>query len=317
MSTKAAREVASAFVHARSYFLAAQHSDRSIKPLLLYYGVLNLSNGFVLLMQPKPVLSALPVGHGLTTVDWQQVLAADNPDFGTLSLSVTGKGAFTNLLQSTDGFSLLRFGSSNVSHALKYDDVEPGTTFSLYDLLARIPELHDHLWRWGKETRCVLPKITSSESETTTIEIIRSATPLLSIEAAKAIFDGTEYQLREERDDAFVFAGPNSVTAMPGFTDRIGIDSLGLGDLWLAAKYPGNFQLPKICSLFATSYALGMLVRYYPAQWTGLLRSHFADEALPTLDATITHIENTYPQMVADFLETKAEDVKIMAVGQA
>ena len=49
---------------------------------------------------------------------------------------------------------------------------------------------------------------------------------------------------------------------------------------------------------------MGMLVRYYPMQWTALIRGQFADAALPTLEASVKLVEDDFPQIVADFLKS-------------
>jgi hypothetical protein len=54
--------------------------------------------------------------------------------------------------------------------------------------------------------------------------------------------------------------------------------------------------------LFLLSYILGMLVRYCPMQWTGLVRGQFDDAALPTLAVAVELVENAFPQVVLDFL---------------
>ena len=53
------------------------------------------------------------------------------------------------------------------------------------------------------------------------------------------------------------------------------------------ALYPGCFKLSKLGSLFVLSYFLGMLVRYFPAQWTALIHAQVSDAALPTLMAAV------------------------------
>ena len=60
--------------------------------------------------------------------------------------------------------------------------------------------------------------------------------------------------------------------------------------------------MSKAATLFALSYILGMLVRYYPTQWTALVHGQSADAALPTLSAAVDFIESEFPQVTLDFL---------------
>jgi hypothetical protein len=85
-------------------------------------------------------------------------------------------------------------------------------------------------------------------------------------------------------------------------TDRIDRGQFGIGDIWLTAPLPGDARLSKIAATFCVSYALGMLVRYYPTQWTALVRGQIADAALPTLIAAVDMVEIDFPATVADFL---------------
>jgi len=45
-----------------------------------------------------------------------------------------------------------------------------------------------------------------------------------------------------------------------------------------------------------------MLVRYYPTQWTALIRGQIGDAALPTLAAAVELVERDFPRVVLEFL---------------
>lgn len=61
--------------------------------------------------------------------------------------------------------------------------------------------------------------------------------------------------------------------------------------------------MSKLAMAFAASYALGMLVRYYPSHWVSILQNVKHDGVLPTLLAVLEHIDHDVPRMVAEFLE--------------
>jgi hypothetical protein len=61
-----AREIASPFIQARHYYDAAAAADRTVKPLLLYYGVVSLSRALVLFLLRGLREAALAPGHGLS-----------------------------------------------------------------------------------------------------------------------------------------------------------------------------------------------------------------------------------------------------------
>jgi hypothetical protein len=126
--------------------------------------------------------------------------------------------------------------------------------------------------------------------------------PWITRSVADGLFLGTVFVFETETPEHIVFKGPNKYEALPGLTDYATAAVLNIGELWLTALYPGGVKLSKIITLFSLSYMLGMLVRYYPMQWTALIRGQIEDSALPTLAAAVDLIEHDYPQLVLDFL---------------
>lgn len=52
----------------------------------------------------------------------------------------------------------------------------------------------------------------------------------------------------------------------------------------------------------AASYTLGMLVRYHPALWTGLVRQESGDGVTPLIFRLVDLLENDFPQIVLHYL---------------
>lgn len=46
-----------------------------------------------------------------------------------------------------------------------------------------------------------------------------------------------------------------------------------------------------------------MLVRYFPTQWTSLLRGQMRDGALPTLLSVVDMIEREFPRTIVDHVD--------------
>ena len=68
-------QINACFAHGREYFRNAERSEMSVKPLLLYYGVLSCCRGVVLANNPEKKEESLKPRHGLETVDWQNTLS--------------------------------------------------------------------------------------------------------------------------------------------------------------------------------------------------------------------------------------------------
>jgi hypothetical protein len=78
-----------------------------------------------------------------------------------------------------------------------------------------------------------------------------------------------------------------------------------IGSLVAMKKYPSGIELSKIATTFTVSYALGMLVRYYPSHWVGMLHNQRHDVALPSLMAALQQVETDFPRFVVEFLERR------------
>lgn len=301
IGTGQAREISAPFSHGRSYFESAASSDPAIRPLLLYYGVMNLSRGLVLMLSRGIRESALKASHGLTCEDWARELRRDSPDFHCLRVKAARSGAFIELSESTARCTMLRNNSSLVNMASRERGSVKGHAYCVGDLLARLPQLERSNIAWRNTSLCSIWSHTkSSDEKHMTVSIPRTHRPFVDRAYCDALFKGTSYSFIRESPKEFIYEGPNDTSQFPGFTDMT--DILSIGRLWMVARYPENVWLSRAETLFSISYALGMLVRYFPAQWTALLKGHIPDAALPTIIEAIDLVSWLYPVAISDFL---------------
>jgi len=298
-----AREIAAPFIQARHYYGSAASADRTVKPLLLYYGVVSLSRGLVLFLTRKLRDAALAQSHGLWVSDWQSVLAVDRPDLAELKITVGSSGSFVELLRATNNRSLLRSGSSAVNHKSAEGPVPSGTVLALGELLAGLPDVIDQFKRW-KIPQCVkfgVQKIDGTPETTITVPRWPGAyvDDRLVIDIA-----GPEHCDLVSIDEKNVVVRTKSGGKTNGIlTDLVSDHFLGIGDLYLARRYASGVRLGKIGQLFAISYILSMLVRYHPTFWMDFVYQRIGDAAVPTVFRVIDCIETIYPRIVVDFLE--------------
>jgi hypothetical protein len=189
---------------------------------------------------------------------------------------------------------MLRIGSSVINQTRNCDLPAPKTSLALGDLLARLPEVNDH-YRIGKQ-KCVVHLAVDIEQRSIRVSKEREMTRA----EANAVFEGTGFDFAVEGVQHYNYRA-GGAHASPGLTDTR--EHLGIGTLWMTARYAGLKTYSKLSTLFATSFSLGMIVRYFPMQWTALIHGQFEDAALPTLAAAIDHIETTFPQIVLNFAE--------------
>ena len=69
------RQINAFFIQGREYFKSASSADMSVKPLLLYYGVLSLSRGAILLRNTGKKEESLAPSHGLKEVNWRGTMS--------------------------------------------------------------------------------------------------------------------------------------------------------------------------------------------------------------------------------------------------
>ncbi len=296
------REITAPFIQARHYYQSASVADKTVKPLLLYYGVVSLSRGLVLFLTKKLREASLAQSHGLSIRDWSTVLAADRPEIGNLQLVVNANGSFVELLKATGNRNLLRGNSSAVNKPWAFDPVPPNTELILGELLDRLPELANQLKRW-RTPQCMqfsTKEITGSQESQITV---RRSEKYIDGNFVMNVFGPSYCNLVSVTDTEVVIATTNNGKAHCIVTDRIAENFLGIGDLLFAANYQSGARLNKISQLFAISYTLSMLVRYHPAFWMDFIHQRIGDAGLPSILRVIDCLETQFPQIVVDFLE--------------
>ncbi|MEE9589542.1 MAG: YaaC family protein [Hyphomicrobiaceae bacterium] len=298
-----AREIASSFIQGRQYYAAASESDRAVKPLLLYYGVVSLSRGLVLFLKRSLREAALAQAHGLATRDWQSVLAEPNPDIGALRVEVTRAGSFPELLDATQNRNLIRGGSSAVNRKIELGVVPAGTAFSLDDLLARLPDVIDQykLWKIPHCVRVGIQAIPGTKDAIITVH--RAAGAYVTGELVVGIVGRDYCELVSQDAEKVQVRTTRAGDYAALVTDHVKDNFLGIGDIFLAEQLAPGLQLGKAGQLFAISYILGMLVRYNPVSWMDFIHQRVGDAGLPTVLRVIDRLEYLYPQIIVDFLD--------------
>lgn len=298
-NTGKAREIAAAFTQARGYMEAASKADRIVRPLLVYYSVLSYSRALSLFLVKPWRETALAQSHGLSAEGWGHVLNAAPSDLATLKVVVNAHGTLPQLMEATGRQSYLR-NNSSVPNVIETHLVLPaGAEITLGDMFARFPEIkaaHDR-WRDERLSVIVWPQGKSPEGNYTA----RVDPPYNAADIAAVFGNSVEV----------TGAGPVlTITGKPDIVMPMVSDSGGhwdIGNLVAMAQYPGGIDVSKIATHFIASYALGMLVRYYPSHWIGILHGHKHDEAMPTLLAALAEIETGFPRIVVDFLERRPQ----------
>ncbi len=296
LSTGKAREICTAVTQSRNYLAAAREATNDVRPLLTYYGVLSMCRGLILFLSHGLRENGLAQAHGLTVKGWGEELAKQTGDVARLKILLNAGGTISQLADATKCISHLRNNSSKPNYQASCDPLPAKGEIELIDLLSRIPEARSQLMRWRVERNAVAiwPAVSKKADAAIPIRV----DPPYTKEDVTAVL-GHNAILVSEHGGVLNYALPPEAKIY--CTDVGG--HLGIGTLVALRPMPGDLELSKLAMAFAASYALGMLVRYYPSHWVSMLQNVKHDGALPTLLAVLEHIEDDVPHMVAQFLE--------------
>ena len=142
LSTRKALSINASVKQAQEYFHSAKGATMTVRPLLLYYGVLSLSKGLTLFSSKDISESSLKPSHGLGVLNWQKTLKNGWVDVGDLNI-VKKQGAFDALLKVTNNISYLKSNCSAVNFKTEFPVPENEFKFSFEDLCRSIPDIKD------------------------------------------------------------------------------------------------------------------------------------------------------------------------------
>lgn len=303
------KQINACFAHGREYFRNAGRSEMSVKPVLLYYGVLSCCRGVILANDPRKKEESLRPQHGLETVDWQHTLSGGIRNVLELRVRATN-GTFGELVDVCWHLNTLRLfvGPTNeiASTGQPLGEVRfatDGSHLSLDDLLARL-----------LQTGMAYPDLTGRRAKM--IGGVRIASHGPGVHLAFPLI-GLPDELRSLSDGKNAYVGSSNQVA-PGFRqgDDAG-DTLivvrgdgadhhkilpvshygGEGDFMaVVLDFPNGDKLTEFIKLYLVSYVLGMLARYHPSMWTALLRNEKGDFAQPLLVDAVQAIERDFAE---------------------
>ena len=303
------KQITACFAHGREYFRNAERSEMSVKPLLLYYGVLSCCRGVVLANNPEKKEESLKSRHGLETVDWQNTLSGGIKNVLELRVRASD-GTFPELVEVCWQLKTLHMfsGPTNemCSTGQPLGDVrfaKDGSELTLGDLISRL-----------LQTGMAYPELTGRPAKMFRGARIASHPPgihvafpvrgipdeLRTLEDGQSVYTGSSIQVSpgfrqpDDAGDTLIFVrrgGESDLDAFP--VSHYG----GEGDYMVVMlNFPNGDKLTEFIKLYLVSYILGMLARYHPSIWTALLRNEKGDCAQPLLVDAVQAIERDFAQ---------------------
>lgn len=304
LSARRAREINAAAKQAREYFRNASNSDYTVRPLLTFYGVASLSRALLLLLKVEGGEAGLTPGHGLETVGWGDVMSGDIA-VGLTRLSElkirTRAGLFSDFVTHTKNRLCIHVDSGGVDWRIRYDIPELGKEFSVADLFSRIPDLQVDYSNISEVTRyaCVR-QVTCTDAEGFRAKALKKP-----FSQFRAVYEDFGYTVTCEGDWCHVACDVESLNKkLPLFIHSYIYKDFGtIPSLFLAEPFSGGASYSQLCITYMVSYALGMLVRYYPTHWISLIQGEKGDSIWPTINRAQQIVEHSYPELVAELID--------------
>lgn len=317
LSNKNAREIISSFAQGREYFRNAANASEIVKPLLLYYGILSLSRGLIYFLHDYKIQNNININsHGLKPIKWVDELNNSIANLPTLKIQSTNGGTFielckltnrnTNYIVHTGPFPSKTMITKNNSAIAK---IQNCFEISLKELISRIPALITlYQTTFGELSNC-FPSVVFFFSETsqTSFFILESNIKLDENEIRKKLQIPSDSEMRYETKHHF-FGHINHFDCLikhSNLNELIQKAPMILNDTpentYLISRF-NNIEFSQLDIMYMVSYAMGMLVRYYPAHWASIIGHQNGDKAYPILKATIEYIETFFPKLILDEL---------------
>lgn len=308
LSSTKANQIVSAISHGREYFESASSASMTVKPLLLYYGVISLSKGLVLFLDAQKNEEAIAPSHGLETKNWQQTLSTGWDNIQELSIKPTQRGMFRELISATQNQFFGRKGSSGLNWWATYPVCQQleNYEFRFENICQTIPEVRDETNAWlNKSYPCAqFESLRDADahirdwhfSQCINFEKLFSNTPPDNLELNNR---NGKVSLRKEE--------------LPFLVQQYqGCCFEGIGEVWCVPNLPGDTKLNMPALFYLISYVLGMLVRYFPTQWSSLEYGK-GNSVAPLIHRLTEMIESIYPTIVVDYLGHKIQSGKIVS----
>jgi len=302
LNSKKAFEITSAFIQGREYFSSYSKADISVQPLLLYYGIVSLSRGLILFLQPKSQENNLVPSHGLSIINIQDVITSKK--YQELEISTT-RGTFKELIYATNNKSYFRNGSSAINTYLIYDKPENDFSFKLLDLAYNLPDVKQSVESWLNERipSCILKDWIKVEEE----QYVSTLTGKHSQEFCERIFPRSIFQdlsIEQKEKETIVRHSKDNLPQ----TAQMWISCFQtIGDPFVTPPNKSGVFLNNISIMYASSYVFGMISRYYPSTWNSINKGIMSDSIFSFVINLMAFLESKYPQIILDFLKAPYE----------
>lgn len=292
------KEVTANFIQGREYFRNAAQSNITVRPLLIYYGVLSLSRGLILTLNPKLTEKTLKGSHGIEIKNWEEILKSK--EFEKISISVE-EGTFSELISATQNVNYLRAGTDGINWKSFLSIPEKGYKLTLEQVYGYFPDLAKEfeIWTQRKMPFVVIEELRKNSENRYNVKLSKYG---VHEDLIDLIFPRTycrNRELKEESGDLIV--SYDDTNWSPNITQKWH-GPFDLGDPCAVPVQKEDKGLNTISAMFALSYTFGMMARYFPSSWIALGRVEQGDRIYPLINRTLKFISEMFPIVTLNFL---------------
>lgn len=312
LNARAAYAITACFIQGREYFDAAATAATSVRPLLLYYGVLAMSRGLILLRNPVKKEESLKQSHGLEAVDWGGNMAGGLDKVLDVRIRATN-GTFGELVDAIGSVqSTAWWVPPNFAEGLYYATFSrPAFATGAYELTLDELLSRDHrllalyAQTTGRPSKVHIGEVVAQDGIGVDVTLYGFSADAADIRARfgqpetqpiNAITEGRRLRIPGAQ---FRVTGAdlNALKSELPLTQFTGNDGM-----FIVEDLPHGDRLSELLRSFLLSYILGMLVRYHPSRWIALLRNEKGDAAQPCLKAIAQAVAADFPRLVVEAL---------------
>ena len=303
-------DIAASFAQGLAYFSSADQASMQIKPMLQYYGILNLAKGLCGLKTPADETEVPVTSHGLQRVNWDPHLTGERLHFLDLEVVAKGgnRGAFGQVIAKAwhrnvvDVESMYRGPPWRITFIQQLGGLQlanSSTPIRLRDVLARSRYVADTYATVVSESPKIHPIHVVAGSGQVGLYPVRLA-------------GGDDYYAEHlKKAGTFrTYRSPHSQAEVTGTffsEDNPKCPILHEGNnlfSWAIEPFHNGDRPAEWLKLYILSYIFGMLCRYYPSQWLSLVSDYGASMEGPIIHRTVHAIQQHFlrefsPQIAA------------------
>ena len=310
-------DIAASFSQGIAYFSSAEQASMQIKPMLQYYGILNLVKGLCGLKTPTGDHQESVTDHGLRRDDWNSRLAGEEPDFLDLEVVTTTRkgGAFRQVISRAwhrnvvDVESMYRGPPWRITFIQQLGIprfAEPNSRIRLRDVLARSRYVADTFATVVGDSPKIHPVHMVAGSGQVGLYPVHWAGGDPYAERLWIVGSKRTYRSPHSNTEVTGTFFSEDDTNCPILHE--GNDLFG----WAVEPFPDGDRPAEWIKLYILSYIFGMLCRYYPSQWLSLVSEYGAPLQGPIIHRTLHAIQQHFLREFSSQIAAIAGDTYFM-----